>query len=147
VSVVSEVAESITALGVFIGAAGLWAQARQRKLALTQLYVQRFWQLDDLMRDAHSDDIRDSGYWEAYLRLCEDEYEIAHLGWIELSVWEVWHAAIRDSLVRSGTAKFTQKYLGECHSAPDHAGLRCAALQEATRARRVAWWFEHVLTW
>src|SRR6476661_3399334 len=91
---VADIASIVTAVGVFFAVIGLFAQTRQRKFGLAELYIQRYWQIDDAMKLAVAEGKSDAVDQARYLVLCEDEYEVAQLGWIDANVWRVWHEAI-----------------------------------------------------
>jgi hypothetical protein len=147
--IIGDLASVATAVGVLLAAWGLRVQARQRKISLTQLYVKRFWELDDAVRLAKADGAPLSVHHERYLRLCEDEYEIARLGWIELKVWDVWHEGIQIGVSKLSVEPTDLQLLQRCRrQGSDHRGHQCEILSDASAPRKAMWWVERRLgTW
>lgn len=87
--------EAATFVVAFVGVVGgLYAlrQAnRQRRLDLGSLYLQRYWEIDDDLLQLDKGTLEHNHARHRYLRLCEDELEAAHRGWLERSQWEAWH--------------------------------------------------------
>jgi hypothetical protein len=145
-SVVTDAASVATSVGVLFGASGLWAQARQRKQALAQLYIKRYWKIADSC-ERSKDALSRQKHELRYFGLCEDEYEVAALGWIELQVWDVWHAAIVARVRESELPTDDFHLLRECAAHYDeHAARECPALADATWRRKVTWFVESMTT-
>jgi hypothetical protein len=108
VDLAQELASWATAAGAVIAAVGLLLTARQLKiqnrqhrLELGTVYINRFWAVDDelTMTDPASEPERYKRLRVRYLKLCEDEFDAARLGWLDPQQWAVWHSAyLRPSL-------------------------------------------------
>jgi hypothetical protein len=133
---VTELANVATAVGVLVAVYGILAQNRQRKLGLVQLYVQRYWELDDAIRLAEAADQSVSVHHERYLRLCEDEYEVTGLGWIPMSVWAIWHEGIQNGVRGLGTDTHDLHWLQACLTCETHHAIVCPGLGSSGRWRR-----------
>ncbi len=141
-SVISDIATVATAVGVLLAAAGLIAQARQRKFGLAQIYIQRYWDLDDLKRL----DPGQNAHTISYLRLCEDEYEVARLGWIDSGVWRVWHDGIRAGIKYLDIPDTEYALIRRCHDqGSGHRAHKCQSLDGTPWLRRLNWWIERRL--
>ena len=93
-----------TFLVAFFGVCLVVSQLRQQERAMKaefgNLYVQRFWQIDDariLLKE--SDPIR-LQHDRRYLRLFEDEFEVAKIGLLDGKQWDVWHGVLDDERAR-----------------------------------------------
>lgn len=95
-----EIASWATATGAVIAAVGLLLTARQLKiqnrqhrLELGSLYTSRFSAVDDelTMIDPESEPERYKRLRVRYLKLCEDEFDAARLGWLDSEQWAIWH--------------------------------------------------------
>lgn len=84
----------VAVVGVVWGLVELTQSRRQQRLELGNLYIQRFWQIDDdLLRFSKgSADHRQARH--RYLRLCEDEFEAAANNWLDQQQSAVWHGWI-----------------------------------------------------
>lgn len=143
---IGDIANIATAVAVLIGAGGLWAQTRARKFELALVYVQQYWKIEeDLVREASLSAATPSGH--RYLRLCEDEFDAARQGWIDVAIWRIWHDGMHSELERvdqDQLRKFDQLHL--CMSDPnEHEATRCPGLGETGMRRNVSWWFENLL--
>ncbi|BBX48055.1 hypothetical protein GCM10009641_09010 [Mycobacterium cookii] len=138
---IGEIAGAATAVGVFIAAAGLFAQTRARKFGLAQVYIKRYWEVAELF--VEDDRLRhDSTYARRYLRLREDEFDAARLGWVDIAVWRAWHEGIRSQVK---TERFeVDKYgqLKHCTERNDHEAAKCPGLGKISCRRRLSWRFE-----
>lgn len=65
---------------------------RQQRLELGNLYIQRYWQIDDDMLRLPKGSQEHTHSRHRYLRLCEDEFEAARNGWLDDAQWAVWHS-------------------------------------------------------
>lgn len=107
-------------------------QRRTMRAEFGNLYVQRFWAIDDdlLLEDKGSN--RHKQHRHRYLRLFEDEFDAAALGFLDRQQWRVWHSVIDEigSMVR------VQGDLGVCD--PDEQQFRrlraCIEQRERERA-------------
>ena len=90
----------IAALGlVFVG----WQirlQTRAEKEGLTHAYLPRYWEIDDCVRSPGIPEDERNYHLARYLRLTEDEFEAARLGWLPTHRWEVWHEWLCDDRFR-----------------------------------------------
>lgn len=87
---------AIAVVGVGFGLWQLGQATKHRKLELGSLYIQRFWQIDDdLLRSATGSSEHNQAR-HRYVRLCEDEFEAARRGWLELGQWRAWHEWLTD---------------------------------------------------
>ena len=84
----------IAAIGLLLTARQLKIQNRQHRLELGGLYINRFWSVDDelTMADPASEPERYKRLRIPYLKLCEDEFDAARLGWLDPQQWAVWHS-------------------------------------------------------
>ena len=116
---------------------------------LANLYVQRFWHIDDLrQRAAQASNAEEMLLLDRmYARLCEDEFEIARVGLLDAKIWAVWHGPIveglRDSqsLCNASTAEFV--LARRCLGAEQHEPSECRALIGRLRpnpSTRHRWW-------
>ncbi len=148
--VIRDIAGIATAVGVLLAVFGLFAQTHQKKFALAQLYIKRYWAIDDdLTRtenegastmSARARDVK------RYLRLCEDEFEIARLGWIDAAIWDVWHEGICTQITKLQAETNDFALLTECATGGDgHSARRCPAMSEMSRRHKLIWWFERRL--
>lgn len=122
----------LTGIGLLLARRQLELQNRQRRLELGSFYIARYWELDDalLLTDKKSDDHR--RHRHRYLRLCEDEYDAARLGWLDAEQWGAWHKA----LVGDRTREMLRSDLAVCD--PDKEGfssLRACLGQIAAEGR------------
>jgi hypothetical protein len=143
---ISDIAGLATAFAVLLAAGGLFAQIHQRKFSLAQVYVQRYWEVDEpfLSTPPPPDGSSDA---KRYLRLCEDEYDVAKLGWVDVGVWKIWHQGIRTQV--KNLSYDTQDFanLSECINGPsDHLARNCPGLEPLSRRRRLVWRVEELLS-
>lgn len=80
----------------------LGEQRRSMRAEFGNLYVQRYWEIDDdlLLENKGSD--RHKQHRHRYVRLFEDEFDAASLGFLDRQQWSVWHSVLDDtsSMVR-----------------------------------------------
>jgi hypothetical protein len=142
---IGEIAGVAMAVGVFIGAAGLFAQTRARKFGLAQVYIKRYWEVDELfVRDDHQR--QDSTYARRYLRLCEDEFDAAQLGWVDIAVWRAWHEGIRSQVKRERFNVDKYGQLKRCMEQRDHEPTKCPGLGKVSVRRKFSWRFESLFS-
>lgn len=69
-------------------------QRRAMRAEFGNLYVQRYWEIDDdlLLEPKGTDKHRQHRH--RYLRLFEDEFDVAALGFLDSRQWEVWHGVL-----------------------------------------------------
>ena len=96
--------ETWIALGTLVVAIGglslvVWQLREQRRgmrAEFGNLYVQRYWQIDDdLLLEPKGTDIH-RRHRHRYLRLFEDEFDVAELGFLDSKQWEAWHGLLAD---------------------------------------------------
>ncbi|MGJ6980685.1 hypothetical protein ACSDQ9_09185 [Aestuariimicrobium soli] len=93
VSVLIELATLMVAVvGVVGGLIGLQAANRQRRLDLGNLYLQRYWEIDDDLLRLTKGSPEHNQARHRYLRLCEDEFEAAARSWLDPGQWHAWHS-------------------------------------------------------
>lgn len=135
---VSDIASVATAIAVIVAAVSLLFQVNQRKMTLAQMYVERYWQIDDAFTEAKEAGASLEIHQERYLRLCEDEYEIARLGWVTHSVWQVWHEGIVANLDPQTIPSARYRFLRQCFDRHDgHTGHQCPAIESVPKWRQL----------
>lgn len=101
-----------TLLALIIGLGLLAWQARGQKRALRaeygNVYIQRYWQIEDdlLVTDEASPQHRI--HLQRYLRLFEDEFDAATLRFLDLPQWAVWHGVLDDDRARQRVTETLQ---------------------------------------
>lgn len=112
-----QISDWATVLAAMLAAVGLWLAARQlriqnrqRLLELGNFYIARYWQIDDDLLITSKETADHTRQRHRYLRLCEDEYDAARLGWLDEEQWSVWH---RQFLSETGSAHL-EGDLSEC---------------------------------
>lgn len=99
------VTSCITALGVLLAVPQIVELNRQQHRSFEQLYVQRYWQL----QDGYSVDFqlgrrntpladKDAATARAYLQLCEDELDMFKAGRVTRSTWQNWRSGMEPAL-------------------------------------------------
>lgn len=144
---IGEIADIATAVAALIPAASLFAQSRDRKFGLAQVYIQRYWEIDDkFIEEGHPGCGANA---RRHLRLREDEFEVTRQGRIDFGVWRTWHSGIRSRVAELDLEQEVSKYelLSKCIGSPDpnHSARKCKALGKAGLRRRVWWWLEGAL--
>lgn len=148
---ITEIASVATAFGVLGGFGAITVQARTRKFDIARTYVERYWMIDDAIRMSTARNEPDLVvHQQRYLRLSEDEYDLARLGWISDRVWREWHTAIRHQapgyLPAPPYPDIPDEYarLIACLADldPDHKAHLCPGVGDRTQVRRVLWWAE-----
>lgn len=81
----------LAAVGLGLAARQLRIQNRQRLLELGNFYIARYWQIDDDLLLTVKGTAEHTRQRHRYLRLSEDEYDAARLGWLDGEQWSVWH--------------------------------------------------------
>lgn len=142
-SVVQVVTMLAAVIGVIWGGWQLQQLNRHQRLDLGNLYLQRYWVIDDdLLRLAKgTPEHRHARH--RYLRLCEDEFEAATLRWIDAKQWNVWHSWIttptaRETLTADIETCDSQgerfKNVRLCLTEPaNHSWNRCPANEPSTK--------------
>lgn len=119
----AEIAAVVAAVGVLLVWGQLYASRRQARATFEHGFVDRYWEISDLV---HAGEARP----ERYLRLCEDEFEAMRQGSVSWRTWDVWHAAIRAECEthRTYVDRHALTWLGQCLEVGDHVGADCPAL-------------------
>ncbi|MGV8874591.1 MAG: hypothetical protein ACOH2Q_18815 [Rhodococcus sp. (in: high G+C Gram-positive bacteria)] len=129
-----------TFLGVVAAVAALFIQVRQRKFALAQQYIERFWEIDDSISRAEliEAEFELEMHRRRYAKLCEDEMEIVSLGWIDRKTWKVWHEGMVLAPSRSRTVTHERElsYLSACRLSQPHTSSACPAWKAQPLLRR-----------
>lgn len=133
---IQEIASLATAVGVLVAAGSLIAQNRQRKSDLALKYIERYWQIDDSVRkDTEADSIEKQMHLSRYWRLCEDEFDIARVGWIDGRTWSFWHDGIHLAVAdHPEITSYNFPNLALCRESDSHRAWRCPGLQG------MGWW-------
>jgi len=141
---VGDIANIATAVAVLIAAGGLWAQTRARKFELALVYVQQYWKIQEAFliegRGTHV-----TPNEQRYLRLCEDEFDAARQGWIDVSVWRIWHDGMRCEVKSRDLDASDYDQLQSCTEQNDHEATKCPGLGQPGLRRRVSWSIERIL--
>lgn len=83
-------------------------------LELGNLYIKRYWEIDDDLLILPKGSPEHKRARHRYLRLCEDEFEAASRGWLDEKQWVVWH----EWLTRAKAHDILRKDLSLCSSDP-----------------------------
>jgi len=133
-----------TLAGVMAAVIALFIQVRQRKFALAQQYIERFWEIDDSIMKAECVGVEADIelHHRRYAKLCEDEMEVVSLGWIDRRTWQVWHVGMVTSSSSSRTAKTEAgfDFLRACRGSMTHDGSHCPAWKAQSLWRRAVSW-------
>lgn len=102
-------------VGLSLVAWQLREQRRAMRAAFGNLYIQRYWEIDDdlLMEPKGSE--RHKQHRHRYLRLFEDEFDVASLGFLEREQWRAWHSVLNDT----NTLDLVKEDLRVCNPAND----------------------------
>ena len=104
-----------TVVGLSLVAWQLREQRRAMRAELGNLYVQRYWLIDDdLLLTPKGSDLH-LRHRHRYLRLFEDEFDVAALGFLDLQQWEAWHGVLTDPR----TLNQVTADLADCNEAGD----------------------------
>jgi len=60
------------------------------------LYIERYWQIDDDLLLEPKGSERHRQHRHRYLRLFEDEFDVAYLDFLDPQQWEAWHSVLDD---------------------------------------------------
>lgn len=141
---IGQVAGVATAVAVLIAALSLFAQSRSRKFGLAQVYIERYWAVDEYLLH-NPRPAADSPDAHRYLRLCEDEFDAARQGWIDVAIWRTWHAGIRSQVQELDLDVREFDQVKQCLDQPEHPPTRCNGLGKTGLRRKVWWFFESPL--
>lgn len=84
----------VAIVGLAYAGRELKLQTRQEPLQLGNLYIERYWQIDDDLLITRKGTRKHRQHRHRYLRLFEDEFDAARLGWIAPDQWEAWNAVL-----------------------------------------------------
>jgi hypothetical protein len=145
VVLIGDIAGIATAVAVLIAAGGLFAQSRARKFGLAQVYIERYWVVDEYFLPARRPEPT-SADARRYLRLCEDEFDAAQQGWIDVAVWRTWHSGIREQVHELNLDVSAYDHLRVCMAgAAGHEATSCPGLGKPGLRRRLTWWIERIV--
>ena len=151
------ITEIVTLVGILGGVGTLYATMRLRKTTFGLEYIKRYWDIEDRLRSAEAagDQEGKKLQVERYIRLCEDEYELAELGFVDSRSWPVWHTGIRqlllgslseDSAIILAERNYQFELVRECLRQPDteHKAWGCPSVRRRGRklSRRMLSLFE-----
>jgi hypothetical protein len=127
----------VAVVGVVGGLLALRQGNRQQMLELGNLYIQRYWTIDDDLLRLRKGTPEHKQARHRYLRLCEDEYEGARRDWFDGSQWTTWHEwltapntreIVADDLKVCDPEETRFECLRAClKSGPEHPWKQCAA--------------------
>jgi hypothetical protein len=107
--IASSIASIVTALAVAFAVGQLVVARQQSHREFENIYVQRFWAIIDQFTDEvalqpapQSFAGHDRVIALSYIRLCEDELDMRHLGRITNSTWSFWSPAIAATMSQTG---------------------------------------------
>lgn len=83
-------------LGLTIVGGQLREQRRAMRAQFDNLYIERYWQIDDALLFERKDTERHRQHQHRYLRLFEDEFDVARLGFLDSKQWQTWHSVLDD---------------------------------------------------
>lgn len=69
-------------------------QRRAMRAEFGNLYIQRYWQIDDDLLLAEKGTPLHDQHRHRYLRLFEDEFDVSALGFLDTHQWASWHAVL-----------------------------------------------------
>lgn len=72
-------------------------QRRGMRAEFGNLYIERYWQIDDALLLERKGTEKHRQHRHRYLRLFEDEFDVATLGFLDADQWRAWHAVLDDS--------------------------------------------------
>lgn len=139
--------------GTFIAAVAVWVaydqlkasreqDLRGRKLQLSGMYLQRYWEINDGLLTHPKGEMAHKQQVHRLLTLTEDEFDAARSGLLDPAYWEKWHGWIAHPSQRETRFKdlrlvdpeppnfeYLQKCLGdrELTEAPAHTWTHCPA--------------------
>lgn len=71
-------------------------QRRAMRAQFGNMYIERYWQIDDSLLLETKDTDEHRRHRHRYLRLFEDEFDVARLGFLDERQWAVWHSVLDD---------------------------------------------------
>jgi len=81
-------------LGVCFVGWQLGEQRRAMRAEFGNLYIQRYWSIDDDLMLADKNSPVHAQHRHRYLRLFEDEFDVASLGFLDKKQWRAWHSVL-----------------------------------------------------
>jgi hypothetical protein len=72
-------------------------QRRALRVELGNMYVQRYWEIDDALLLEPKGTKLHTQHRHRYLRLFEDEFDAAALAFLDDRQWDVWHSVLDDA--------------------------------------------------
>lgn len=85
---------TVAAVGLCFVVFQLSEQRRAMRAQFGNLYIERFWQIDDaLLLETKGTELH-RRHRHRYLRLFEDEFDVARLGFLDERQWAVWHSVL-----------------------------------------------------
>ncbi|MBB1511235.1 hypothetical protein H5399_01235 [Tessaracoccus sp. MC1627] len=132
----------VAVVGVVWGLIELRQGNRQQQLELGNLYIQRYWSVDDdlLRLPKGTEEHRHARH--RYLQLCEDEFEAARLEWLDKKQWDSWHswlaqdrkrALLVDDLHECASNDNPFEHVSACVGAgAEHGWRQCPANSQAS---------------
>jgi hypothetical protein len=72
-------------------------QRRGMRAEFGNLYVQRYWEIDDGLLLEEKGSKKHDQHRHRYIRLFEDEFDVAALGFLDRRQWRAWHSVLDDS--------------------------------------------------
>lgn len=85
-------------------------QRRTLRAEFGNLYIARSWQIDDDLLLERKGSKRHRQHRQRYLRLFDDEFDVATLGFLDPEQWRAWHGVLDDA----GTRKLVRDDLRVC---------------------------------
>lgn len=71
-------------------------QRRAMRADFGNMYIERYWQIDDDLLLEPKGSERHRQHRHRYLRLFEDEFDVANLGFLDAQQWRAWHNLLDD---------------------------------------------------
>lgn len=71
-------------------------QRRAMRAEFGNLYIQRYWEIDDALLLETKGSERHKQHRHRYLRLFEDEFDVASPGFLDREQWKAWHSLLDD---------------------------------------------------
>lgn len=78
--------------GVLVAVLGVRSSRKQRRVDTGNLYLQRYWKIDDALLISPKGSPEHLRHQHRYLRLSDDEFDAAEQQWIDQSQWIIWHS-------------------------------------------------------
>lgn len=76
-------------------------QLREQRSAMRaefgNMYIEHYWQIDDNLLFEPKGSDRHRQHRHRYLRLFEDEFDVANLGFLDVPQWRAWHGVLDDA--------------------------------------------------